>query len=167
MTQPWERVSGRVILDQTIPARAGWSRELARGDIPYFFRLYGRRGIHYFANRTLTRQKRIPLHGDLPRLDPLLSLSRGLRAPSRKALREHGLFALLGAFDHASLTGQHESDEIQIAFRARSLVVNLPSGEVLRSTRNLSAHVGSVYLPCRCGEVRSVFVPSVTACEAG
>jgi hypothetical protein len=26
--------------------------------------------------------------------------------------------------------------------------------------------VGSVYLPCRCGEVRSVFVPEVTVCKA-
>ncbi len=30
----------------------------------------------------------------------------------------------------------------------------------------MSAFVGSVYLPCRCGEVRSVFVPAVTTCEA-
>jgi hypothetical protein len=26
--------------------------------------------------------------------------------------------------------------------------------------------VSSVYLSCRCGEVRTVFVPSVTVCEA-
>jgi hypothetical protein len=44
--------------------------------------------------------------------------------------------------------------------------VELPEGEELHSRRNLSAFVGSVYLPCRCGEVRSVFVPAVTTCEA-
>ena len=31
--------------------------------------------------------------------------------------------------------------------------------------RDLSAFVSSVYLPCQCGEVRSVFVPAVTVCE--
>ena len=73
---------------------------------------------------------------------------------------------LLGAFDHPSLSGRHLCDELELALRARSIVVKLPNGEELRSARNLSAHVGSVYLPCRCGEVRAVFVPQVTACEA-
>jgi hypothetical protein len=141
------------------------AEQLARGDIPYFFRLYGRPGIHYFANRALTKLARIPLRGDVPRLDPILSLSRGLRSPSRKTLREEGLFALLGAFDHPALDGRHGSSELDVTFRARSLVVKLPSGEELASRRNLSAFVGSVYLPCRCGEVRSVFVPPVTVCE--
>jgi hypothetical protein len=142
------------------------TEQLARGDIPYFFRLYGRPGIHYYGNRTLSEHKRMPLRGDVPQLDPLLSLSRRLRSPSRKTLREEGLFMLLGAFDDASLTGRHASDELEISLRARSIVVKLPSGETLRSARNLGAHVGSVYLPCRCGEVRSVFVPRVTVCEA-
>jgi hypothetical protein len=142
------------------------AEQLARGDIPYFFRLYGRRGIHYYANRTLTRLERLPLRGDVPQLDPLLSLARGLRAPSRRRLREEGLFTLLGAFDHASLTGHHASDELAITLRARSIVVRLPGGEELRSARDLRAHVGSVYLRCRCGEVRSVFVPKVTVCRA-
>ncbi len=30
------------------------AEQLARGDIPYFFRLYGRRGIFYYQNRALT-----------------------------------------------------------------------------------------------------------------
>jgi hypothetical protein len=143
------------------------AEQLARGDIPYFFRLYGRPGIHYYGDRTLRQLKRIPLRGDLPQLDPILSLSRGLRAASRATLRDEGLLILLAAFDHPALTGHHASDELEVAFRARSVVVKLASGEQLRSARNLSAHVGSVYLPCRCGEVRSVLVPPVTACEAG
>jgi len=142
------------------------AEQLARGDIPYFFRLYGRPGIHYYANRALTEQKRIPSRGDVPKLDPVLSISRGLKSPTRKKLREEGLFTLLGAFDHASLAGEHESEGLEATFRARTIVVKLPGGEELQSRRDLSQFVGSVYLPCRCGEVRSVFVPAVTVCEA-
>jgi hypothetical protein len=142
------------------------AEQLARGDIPYFFRLYGRRGIHYYANRSLTQLAHLPLLGDVPQLDPMLQLSRGLRAPSRATLREEGLFTVIGAFDDASLTGRHASRELEIALNARSIVVKLPSGEVLRSRRDLRAHVGSVYLPCRCGEVRTVFVPRATVCDA-
>ncbi len=140
--------------------------QLARGDIPYFFRLYGAQGIHYFGERTLTQLKRLPLRGDVPKLDPLLQLSRGLRSPARKKLREDGLFALLGAFDDASLTGKHRNEALAVAFGARRLVVQLGAGEQLISERNLSRFVGSVYLPCRCGEVRSVLVPSATKCRA-
>jgi len=73
------------------------AEQLARGDIPYFFRLYGRAGIHYYANETLSEIARLPLHGDVPQLDPILQVSRGLRSPSRKKLREDGLFTLLSA----------------------------------------------------------------------
>ncbi|MFT3770964.1 MAG: hypothetical protein QM820_36565 [Minicystis sp.] len=142
------------------------AEQMARGDIPYFFRLYGKPGIHYYGDRSLQKLRRIPLEGDVPQLDPILQVSRGLRSPSRKKLREDGVFTLLGAFDHPSITGRHESDNLAVTFRARTLVVKLPGGEELESRRNLSAFVGSVYLPCRCGEVRSVFVPPVTVCEA-
>lgn len=138
--------------------------QLSRGDIPYFFRLYGRRGIHYYGNESLTELRRLPLQGDVPKLDPLLSLSRGLRAPSRKRLREEGLFTLLGAFDHTSLTGTHASPDLKLRLGARSMSVVLPDGERLETRRNVRAFVGSVYLPCKCGEVRSVFVPPVTHC---
>jgi hypothetical protein len=141
--------------------------QLARGDIPYFFRLYGQRGIHYYGNKALTALKRLPLRGDVPQLDPILPISRGLRSPSRQTLQEDGLFAVLGAFDHPSLTGHHESDQLAISLRARSIVVTLPDGATLRSPRNLTDHVSSVYQPCRCGEVRTVFVPAVTVCKAG
>jgi hypothetical protein len=114
----------------------------------------------------LKRWKTLPLAGDVPKLEPLLSLSRGLRSPARKKLREEGLFALLGAFDHAGLDGKHTRDGLEVVFGARRIAVRLPDGEALESRRNLSAFVGSVYLPCRCGEVRSVFVPAVTVCRA-
>ena len=140
--------------------------QLARGDIPYFFRLYGRRGIHYYGNRALTELRHLPLHGDVPQLDPLLSLARGLRAPSRRKLARDGLFTLLGAFDDASFTGTHSSDELSVKFSPRRLVVTLADGEELHSLRDLSPFVGSVYLPCQCGEVRSVFVPPVTVCKS-
>jgi hypothetical protein len=138
--------------------------QLQRGDIPYFFRLYGQPGIHYFGDEDLSELKRLPLSGDVPRLDPSLRLSRGLRSPSRQRLRSEGLFTLLGAFDHSSFTGKQENSTLQIQFRGRTLVVRLADGEELESRRDLSAFVGSVYLPCQCGEVRSVFVPEVTAC---
>ncbi len=145
------------------------TEQLARGDVPYFFRLYGRPGIHYFGDRDLTRIETIPLEGDVPQLDPVLQLSRlsrGLPPPSRRKLREDGLFTLLGAFDHPSFTGKHEGDDLEVTFRARTLVVKVPGGEELSSRRDLRAFVGSVYLPCGCGEVRSVFVPPVTVCDA-
>lgn len=149
------------------PLLAGEAEQLARGDIPYFFRLYGKQGIHYYADAALTRLSRLPSRGDVPKLEPLLSLERGLTAPSRKSLREEGLFTLLGAFDHPSMTGRLAEGKLAITWKPRSLVVELPDGEELSSRRNLRAFVGSVYLPCRCGEVRSVLVPAVTTCEAG
>jgi hypothetical protein len=148
------------------PPLLGAEREqMERGDIPYFFRLYGRQGIHYYANASLTELGRLPSKGDVPRLEPLLDIGRGLRAASRKELREEGVFALLGAFDHPSLTGTHALDSLEVTFSARRIVVKFPGGEELHSRRNLRAFVGSVYLPCRCGEVRSVFVPQVTTCK--
>ena len=141
------------------------TEQLDCGDIPYFFRLHGRPGIHYFGDQALARMKTLPIRGDVPQLEPLLSLARGLRSPSRRSLREEGLFALLAAFDHPSLAGAHRAGDLEVTFQARTLVVKLPSGEELRSRRDLSAFVGRVYLPCRCGEVRTVFVPEVTVCE--
>lgn len=133
------------------------SEQLVRGDIPYFFRLLGRPGIRYFTDRALRHHGRLPMRGDVPRLDPILSLARKLRAPSRKTLRDEGLLTLLGAFDHPSLSGTHETEDLSVTFGARRLAVDLPSGEELRSPRDLSAVVASVYLPCRCGEDRAVF----------
>lgn len=143
------------------------AEQLARGDIPYFFRLYGRPGIHYYGDRSLKQIKRLPLRGDVPQLDPILKVSRGLRSPSRSKLRDEGLFTVLGAFDHPSFTGAHKGSDLEVTFGARRLVVKLSTGEELHSRRDMSAFVGSVYLPCRCGEVRSVFVPPVTVCEGG
>jgi hypothetical protein len=148
------------------PLLEGEVEQLERRDIPYFFRLYGSPGIHYFGDDALNELKQLPLSGDVPQLDPILRLSRGLRSPSRKRLRVEGLFTLLGAFDHPTLAGKHANHELEIAFRGRTLIVHLADGEELESRRDLSAFVGSVYLPCQCGEVRTVFVPEVTVCEA-
>ncbi|MEJ7734965.1 MAG: hypothetical protein WKG00_37975 [Polyangiaceae bacterium] len=142
------------------------AEQLARGDVPYFFRLYGRAGIHYYANEALTRALRLPMRGDVPQLEPLLRVSRDLRSPSRKRLREDGLFTVLGAFDHRSLHGHQASESLAVTFAARTLKVTLSDGEELETRRDTSAFVGSVYLPCRCGEVRTVFVPAVTTCNA-
>jgi hypothetical protein len=147
------------------PLLAAEEEQLARADIPYFFRYYGRRGIHYYTEPTLVSVRRLPLRGDVPQLDPMLSLSAGLRSPARQKLNQEGLFALLGAFDHPSISGAHANQELAVTFGPRRLLVELPNGETLRSPRDLSRLVSSVYQPCRCGEVRSVFVPAVTKCE--
>ena len=139
--------------------------QMLRGDVPYFFRRYGERGIHYYREPSLTDIGRLPLTGDVPRLPPLLDLGKGLRAPSRKKLREEGLFTVLSAFDDPSVSGAHEEGGLQVTFAPRRLVVRLPGGDELESRRNLRAFVGSVYLPCRCGEGRTVFVPQVTTCK--
>ena len=71
------------------------AEQLARGDIPYFFRLYGRPGIHYYGDRALRRIDHLPLRGDVPKNDPLLppSPAASTRSPSRRRLREdEGLF---------------------------------------------------------------------------
>jgi hypothetical protein len=139
--------------------------QMDRGDIPYFFRLYGRPGIHYYADAALEAHETLPLEGDVPQLDPLLRLSRGMRSPSRRSLREQGLFTIFGAFDHPSLDGTHREGELEVSFRARKIVAVLPGGEELETRRDLRAFVGSAYLPCTCGEVRTVLVPPVTVCE--
>lgn len=141
--------------------------QLERGDIPYFYRLYGKRGIHYFTDASLEHSKRLPLRGDVPTLSAGLSFERGLRSKSRAHLAQEGLLALLGAFDDASLTGRHVStdEQFEVTFSPRKLVVTRAGMLPLHSKRNLRAWVSSAYLPCRCGEVRSVFVPGVTKCE--
>jgi hypothetical protein len=141
--------------------------QLARGDIPYFFRLYGRPGIHYYVNEALTRSNHLPLVGDVPQLGPLLDLGRGLRSPSRRKLREEGLFTVIGAFDDPANRGVRASGELTVSFSARKLELKLAAGEELETRRAMSAFVGSVYSPCRCGEVRTVFVPPVTVCDLG
>ncbi|HRG98145.1 MAG TPA: hypothetical protein PLR99_17965 [Polyangiaceae bacterium] len=141
------------------------AEQLARGDIPYFFRLYGRPGIHYFVEPTLERLGRLPMKGDVPQLEPLLRLAKGLRSPSRASLREEGLFAILGAFDHPSFTGTHGHGALSVTFSARRLTLALPSGDELVGKRDLRAYVESVYLPCACGEVASPLVPAVTVCK--
>jgi hypothetical protein len=141
------------------------AEQLARGDIPYFFRLYGRPGIHWYGDESLARIETLPREGDVPQPDPILSLSRAFRSPSRKSLREEGLFTVLGAFDHDSFTGTHECDGLRVTFTKRSIVVKPAKGDELESRRDVSAFVASVYLPCTCGEVRSVFVPEVTTCQ--
>ncbi|MBX3276246.1 MAG: hypothetical protein KF729_38695 [Sandaracinaceae bacterium] len=147
------------------PLLAAETEQLARGDIPYFFRRYGQPGIHWYTDPSLEHTRRLPLRGDVPQLAPLLSLARGLRSPSRASLRAQGLFTVLGAFDHRALDGVHRGEGITVALTKRRLAVTLPDGEELSARRDLRAVVGSLYLPCRCGEVRTPLVPPVTACE--
>ncbi|HVY45824.1 MAG TPA: hypothetical protein VHB21_08095 [Minicystis sp.] len=162
-TDEYVRARTRPVWPPLLDAEA---EQLARGDIPYFFRLYGARGIRYYADPSLERVAQLPTKGDVPHLDPMLSLSRDLRSPSRRKLREEGLLTVVGAFDHPSFKGVHASDALEVGFRGRTLVLRFADGGELESRRDLRAFVGSVYLPCTCGEVRSVFVPRATICDA-
>ncbi len=139
--------------------------QLERGDIPYFFRLYGRSEIRYFTDESLSESEALPLEGDVPKLEPLLAVARDLRSPRRKSLREEGLFALIGAFDHRSFKGRYAFEDVAITFRGRTLIAEL-GREELETDRDLGRFVASVYLPCTCGETRAVFVPAVTMCDA-
>jgi len=163
-TEEYVRAGAEPLWPPLLPAEI---EQLARGDIPYFFRLYGEPGIRYYADETLRHVKLLPSRGDQPKLDPILQLSRGLRSPTRQKLQVEGLFTVLGAFDAEGLTGSHEHDGMRVTFNPRSLIVKLEDGDEMQVRRAaLPDFVGSVYLPCRCGEVRSVFVPAVTRCRA-
>jgi hypothetical protein len=142
------------------------AEQLARGDIPYFFRFYGAPGIHYFDNRELTRHKTLPGGRNMPKNEPLLDVKRGLRSPRRKQLREDGLFAVIGAFDHPDLSGEHELDGYALRLSARRMRLTLPDGAELTTGRDLSEFVSSVYLPCACGEVKTALVPPASVCRA-
>lgn len=145
--------------------------QLGRGDIPYFFRLYGGRGIHYYTSPDLEQIATLPSGRDMPKNEPLLDVKRGLRSPSRKQLREDGLFALVGAFDAVSLTGRHQGEHQAagwlLELTKRRIRLQLPDGEQLETDRDLRAFVGSAYLSCSCGEVKSALVPPVTMCRPG
>jgi len=163
-TDEYVRASTQPLWPPLLPAEI---EQLRRGDIPYFFRLYGQPGIRYYADETLERVAQLPSRGDVPKLDPILPLSRGLRSPARQKLRVEGLFTVLGAFDAKTFTGHHERGGLGVTFKPRSLIVKLEGGDELEVKRaSLPNFVGSVYLPCSCGEVRSVFVPRVTRCSA-
>lgn len=161
-TDQYVAARGAPVWPPLLPAE---SEQLARGDIPYFFRLYGAPGIRHYTEPSLAEVGVLPREGDVPRLEPLLSLSKGLRSAARKRLRDEGLFAVIGAFDHPAAKGTHERGRLRVTFHPRTLVVRLPSGEELETRRDLSAFVANVYLPCRCGEVRDVLVPPVTTCS--
>ena len=157
------RTEAYVLASEDFGRRAEAEVSTGTRDIPYSSACMDAR-ITTTATTRSARER--SLSRDVPQLDPILSLARGPARSVSQSWREEGLFLLLSAFDHPALTGRHTSDELEVSFGGRELVIKLPSGEELRSARDLSAHVSSVYLPCRCGEVRSVFVPSVTVCEA-
>ena len=139
--------------------------QMARGDVPYFFRLLGRPGIFYYGEPDLETIEPLPTEGDVPQLEPLLDLSDGLRSPNREILRIQGLFTILGAFDCPSLVGRYSDAGVHIEFGDGVLFVET-ADEILETDRDVSAIVGSVHLPCECGEVDSVFVPTITRCES-
>jgi len=106
--------------------------QMDRGDVPYFFRLRGKRGIRWFKDARLRTTGIVPAD-----TEPLLP--RTMRSPSRRVLREQGTLAVVGAFDHPSLTGKH--GPLTLGKR----IVFEDGGDVMECPRNLRAIVGSVY----------------------
>ncbi len=148
------------------PFLAAELEQLARGDIPYFFRLYGRAGLYYYRNRARTQFSRVDLGRGAMKANPLLQLSR-MRSPGRRSLAEQGLFVLLAAFDSEELSGHHREGKVEIIWTKRQITVQLSDGLALQARRDLSSFVESIYLDCTCGEVRQPFVPKVTSCRSG
>ena len=107
--------------------------QLARGDVPYFFRLWGKRGIRSFRDARLRTSGFVPAP-----TEPLLP--RSLRSPSRRVLRDQGTLAVIGAFDHPSLDGRHGP----ITLGRRRIVVEI-GGERLECPRDLRSIVLGVY----------------------
>src|SRR5262249_26333177 len=87
------RICLRGTADYMCPPERAWPpfipaerEQLERGDIPYFFHLYGRRGVHYFVDAARTRLGHLPLARGEAKTNPVLPLSRSLRTPSRRSL---------------------------------------------------------------------------------
>lgn len=139
--------------------------QLLRGDIPYFFRRLGKPGIRYFTSPDLSTERCLPARGDVPRLAPLLSLARALRSPRRRTLRDEGALAIVGAFDHADLAGVHETPDLRLHVGPREIAIEFADGGELVGPRNLRDYVESLYLPCQCGEVRTVLA-AASRCDA-
>lgn len=158
------RICLRGTADYTCPPEAAWPpflpaelEQLSRGDIPYFFHLYGRRGVHYFANAACTSLGHLPPVPGEAKTNPVLPLSRNLRTPSRTSLAEQGLFLLLAAFDSKAIEGHHRGGDLELRVTKRRFELRFDDGETLDARRDLSTFVSSVYLPCTCGETRGVF----------
>lgn len=88
------RVTLRSTAEYARPPRDLWPpfmdeelEQMARGDVPYFFRLYGKPGIRFYASRDLRRVETLPSDGDVPQLEPLLPLP----LPKRADLRDPSL----------------------------------------------------------------------------
>ena len=145
------------------PFRPEELAQLARGDIPYFFHIYGQSGVFAFDSPDRARVVRLRQ----TRANPALQVARHLRSPSRASLAAQGLFAVIAAFDHKGLTGGVFQDEgFELRCTRRQLIAGPRDGGA-ETRRDLSAFVGSVYLPCACGEDRAVFAAPPRVCVAG
>ena len=154
------------VRDAWPPLLEGEREQLARGDVPYFFRTLGSPGLFHYADPSLATARRLPSEGDVPQLAPLLSLDRGLRSKRRARLRDEGLFTIVGAFDDRRFEGTFEAEGVSITFTRRAIVVRREGSDELETARNLGAFVGSVYLPCVCGEVEGAITTAEVPCPA-
>jgi hypothetical protein len=137
--------------------------QIARGDVPYFFRTLESKGLFHYGDPRLATALPLPTEGDVPMLAPLLSLERGLRSKRRARLFEEGLFSIVGAFDAPDLRGTFESGGLALTLGRRTVVLRRANGDELETGRNLRAFVGSVYGSCECGETAEP-IAVATAC---
>jgi hypothetical protein len=165
------RVCLRATAEYIDPERRPWPpwlaaeiEQLKRGDIPYFFQLYGEGRLRWFTSRALDASSALPSRGDVPRAPALLDIRRDFRGKNRESLLTRGLFAIVGALDHPDLRGTFEAFDASLRLGARKVVIAV-HGEELEATRSLESVVSSLYMPCRCGEVQTVFVPPKTRCR--
>jgi hypothetical protein len=137
--------------------------QLARGDVPYFFRTLESKGLFHYGDPSLATALPLPTEGDVPVLAPLLSLERGLRSKRRARLLEEGLFSIVGAFDSPDLRGTFEAGGLALTLGRRTVVLRRANGDELETGRNLRAFVGSVVGSCECGETAEP-IAVATAC---
>jgi hypothetical protein len=141
-------------------------RQLARGDVPYFFRRLDAPAIRWFDEPTLTHEATLPTEGDVPQLDPLLDVARALRGAGRAKLADEGLLTVIGAFDHPSFRGTLETASASVTLSKQRIVVRASRGGEFEAARDLRAFVGSLYQPCHCGEVAEPIAPPPGRCAS-
>ncbi len=123
----------------TAPGSGG--RAARPRDIPYFFRLYGRPGILLLRGSGAPQGPHDSARGrrSAPRPSPS-TLARPAIADAQQKLRDEGLFALLGAFDHLCPMGGPARErrfpgDLQSAHHRHEA---LPTGEELHARRNIA-----------------------------
>lgn len=94
--------------------------QIARGDIPYFFRYFDRPvELYYYISEDLKQIRRVKLNDSLRedlRTVPLIPLMKGWTKKEFLTTRAYGLALTIAAFDKASWRGRYEYDGYVLLF---------------------------------------------------